>query len=123
MKGMIKSVKFISIPVTDQDRALAFYTEKLGFRLSTDQPFNKEKRWIELAIPGAQTGIVLFHMDGGLPPGSFMNMSFICDDAAETFGELKAKGVEFVSEPKKESWGTSAIFKDPDGNKFVLSSR
>ncbi len=52
-----------------------------------------------------------------------MNMSFICDDAHTTFQELKAEGVEFVSEPKKESGGTSAIFKDPDGNQFVLSSR
>jgi len=52
---MIRGVKFASIPVTDQDRALAFYTEKLGFRLLTDQPFDKKQRWIELGISGTDT--------------------------------------------------------------------
>ena len=52
---MIRGVKFASIPVTDQDRAIGFYTEKVGFRLVTDQPFTDEQRWIELGIPGADT--------------------------------------------------------------------
>jgi predicted enzyme related to lactoylglutathione lyase len=120
---MIKAVKFISIPVADQDRALAFYTEKLGFRLSTDQPFNDKQRWIELTIPGAQTGVVLFTMDGGIQPGSQMNMAYWSDDVTATFETLKSRGVEFIAEPKKEPWGTSAIFKDTEGNIFVLSSR
>jgi predicted enzyme related to lactoylglutathione lyase len=120
---MIKGLKFISIPVTNQDRALAFYTEKLGFRLSTDQPFDGKQRWIELSIPGAQTGVVLFTMDGGVQPGHQLNLSFWSDDVETTFQEYKSRGVEFIAEPKKESWGTSAIFKDPDGNTFVLSSR
>ena len=59
---MILQVKFVSIPVEDQDRALAFYTEKLGFSLLTDQPFDANQRWIESQIPGAQTGIALFRM-------------------------------------------------------------
>ena len=58
---MIRGVKFTSIPVSDQDRALAFYTEKLGFRLLTDQPFSDEQRWIELGISGTDTRIVLFN--------------------------------------------------------------
>ena len=53
---MIRGVKFVSIPVVDQDRALAFYTEKLGFRVATDQPFDGKQRWIELAIPGRGYG-------------------------------------------------------------------
>jgi catechol 2,3-dioxygenase-like lactoylglutathione lyase family enzyme len=57
---MIKGVKFASIPVSNQDRALAFYTEKLGFRLLTDQPFSEEQRWVELGLPGADTRVVLF---------------------------------------------------------------
>ncbi len=61
---MIKSVKFISIPVRDQNKALDFYTKKLGFRIMTDQPFGGGQRWIELGIPGAATGVVLF-----TPPG------------------------------------------------------
>ena len=120
---MIKGVKFVAIPVNDQDRALAFYTEKLGFRLATDQPFDGKQRWIELAIPGAQTGVVLFRMDGGLEPGKQMNLSFWTDDVERTAAELKDRGVTFRSEPRTESWGTSAIFEDPDGNTFVLSSR
>jgi predicted enzyme related to lactoylglutathione lyase len=120
---MIRGIKFVSIPVADQDRSLAFYTEKLGFRVATDQPFNDKQRWIELSIPGAETRVVLFLMDQGPQPGGFMNMSFWTDDAEATAKELKERGVEFIAEPKKETWGTSAIFKDPEGNRFVLSSR
>jgi catechol 2,3-dioxygenase-like lactoylglutathione lyase family enzyme len=57
---MIKGIKFASIPVTDQDRALEFYTKKLGFRVLTDQPFDDHQRWIELGIAGADTSLVLF---------------------------------------------------------------
>ena len=57
---MIKAVKFVSIPVRDQEQALAFYTEKLGFQILTDQPFDAKQRWIELRIPGSETKVVLF---------------------------------------------------------------
>ncbi|MFZ0523001.1 MAG: VOC family protein [Candidatus Acidiferrales bacterium] len=120
---MIKGVKFASIPVTDQDRALAFYTEKLGLRLLTDQPFSAEQRWIELGIPGADTRIVLFNFGQDLKPGSKMNITFWTDDVEATARELKSKGVQFVMEPKREDWGTAAAFKDVDGNTFVLSSK
>jgi catechol 2,3-dioxygenase-like lactoylglutathione lyase family enzyme len=120
---MIKGVKFASIPVIDQDRALAFYTEKLGFRLLTDQPFSEEQRWIELGIPGADTRVVLFKFDESLKPGSQMNITFWADDVEATARELKSKGVQFIMEPKREEWGTAAAFKDVDGNTFVLSSK
>ena len=120
---MIKAVKFVSIPTRDQDRALAFYTEKLGFRVTTDQPFG-EQRWIELRIPGAETGFVLFTPPGHEERiGGFANLSFASDDVRKTYDELSARGMEFVQPPKTEHWGTSAIFKDPDGNTFVLSSK
>ena len=54
--------------------------------------------------------------------GSFFNGAFACDDVAATYRQLKSRGVEFVSEPQQQPWGTFAIFKDPDGNQFVLSS-
>ena len=120
---MIRGIKFVSIPFVDQDRALAFYTEKLGFRVATDQPFDGKQRWLELTIPGAETGVVLFRMDEGPQAGGFMNMSFWTDDARVTAATLKERGVEFISAPKKEEWGVSAIFKDSEGNRFVLSSR
>ena len=118
---MIKAVKFVSIPVTDQDRALEFYTGKLGFRVITDSPFDATQRWIELGIPRAETKLVLFTAPGQEKLiGGFMNVTFAADDVEATARELKARGVEFVQEPRKADWGTSAIFKDPDGNQFVL---
>jgi catechol 2,3-dioxygenase-like lactoylglutathione lyase family enzyme len=121
--GTIRGVKFASIPVSDQDRALAFYTEKLGFRLLTDQPFDDRQRWLELGIPGADTRIVLFRFDNGMEPGGQMNIAFWTEDVEATARELKSKGVAFTMEPTKADWGTAAIFKDPDGNTFVLSSK
>jgi catechol 2,3-dioxygenase-like lactoylglutathione lyase family enzyme len=121
---MIKNIKFTSISVRNQDAALDFYTKKLGFIVLTDQPFSDKQRWIELGIPGAQTGIVLFNPDGHESRiGSFTGVSFLCDDVPQTYEQLKSRGVEFVAPPKAESWGTSAIFKDLDGNQFVLSSK
>ncbi len=121
---MIKSLKFVSIPVRNQDKSLEFYTQKLGFRIMTDQPFGGGQRWIELSIPGAATGVVLFTTPGQEDRiGTFANISFQCDDVQKTYDELSARGVEFQQPPKKESWGTSAILKDPDGNAFVLSSK
>ena len=120
---MIRGVKFASIPVTDQDRALAFYTEKLGFRLLSDQPFNEKQRWIELGISGTETRVVLFRFEDGILPGTKMNITFWTDDVERTVLELENKGVEFLKKPQKADWGTAAVFKDIDGNTFVLSSR
>jgi catechol 2,3-dioxygenase-like lactoylglutathione lyase family enzyme len=120
---MFKRIKFVGIPVSDQDRALAFWREKLGFQVVTDQPMGPGLRWIELRIPGAQTGIALFTPPGHEDRiGTFTSLSFGCDDVMRVYRELVEKGVEFAQPPKKESWGTSAIFKDPDGNSFVLGS-
>jgi predicted enzyme related to lactoylglutathione lyase len=120
---MIKGIKFASIPVTDQDRALEFYTKKLGFRVLTDAPFDGSQRWIELAIPRAETKVVLFTPDEHKKMiGGFMNFTFVADDVEGTAKELKARGVQFVQEPQKADWGTMAIFQDPDGNRFVLGT-
>ena len=121
---MIRGIKFVSIPVRNQDSALKFYTEKMGFKVVTDQPFNDTQRWIELLIPGADTGLALFTPEGHEDRiGGFQSISFWCEDVFATAKVLKSKGVQFEAEPKKEEWGTSAIFKDADENKFVLSSR
>lgn len=120
---MIRGIKFVSIPVRDQDVALKFYTESLGFKVVTDQPFGKQ-RWIELLIPGAETGLALFTPEGHEDRiGQFQSISYWCDDVAATAKALKQRGVIFVQDPKTEEWGTAAIFQDPDGNKFVLSSK
>jgi len=120
---MIKQVKFVGIPTRDQDRALAFWTDKMGLRVATDQPMGGQ-RWIELSIPGAETGVVLFTPDGHEDRvGTFFNGSFACDDVDYSYRQLSAKRVEFEGPPEKQPWGTFAKFKDPDGNVFVLSSR
>lgn len=120
---MISQVKFVGIPVRDQDAALAFYTEKLGFKVATDSPMGPQ-RWIELRIPGAETRVVLFTPDGHEDRiGTFFNGAFSCADVRKTYEELLARGVTFTSEPKEMPWGTFAMFKDPEGNTFVLSSR
>ncbi|MGA3211310.1 MAG: VOC family protein [Terriglobales bacterium] len=120
---MIRGIKFASVPVRDQEKALKFYTEKLGFEILTDQPFG-DQRWIELGIPGAETQLVLFTPPGHEKNiGDFQPMVFWSDDVNKTYSELSAKGVEFAQPPKTEHWGTSAMFTDPDGNKFLLSSR
>ena len=120
---MIKSMKFVGVPVSDQQRALDFYTTKLGFRVITDQPFDDTQRWIELGVGRAGAGLALF-----TPPehrdriGTFTGISFTADDVQATCRELKAKGVVFVQEPTEADWGTFAMFADPDGNRFVLGS-
>jgi predicted enzyme related to lactoylglutathione lyase len=123
LRIMIKQIKFVSIPVRDQNRALDFYTDKLGFTIITDQPFDEKQRWIELRIPKAETRVVLFTPDGEEKRiGSFMNMSYNCDEIDKTYEELRKRGVEFEGPPQKQPWGTYVMFKDSEGNRFVLSS-
>jgi lactoylglutathione lyase len=93
---MIKRIKFISIPVADQNRALDFYTDKLGFTIITDQPFDDKQRWIELRVPKAETRVVLFTPEGDEKRvGNFMNMSYECDDIDDTYKILR-EGNRFV---------------------------
>jgi predicted enzyme related to lactoylglutathione lyase len=120
---MIRGIKFVGIPVRDQDVALKFYTESLGFKVTTDQPFGNQ-RWIELMIPGADSGLALFTPEGHEKRiGEFQSISYWCDDVFATAAALKQRGVTFTQEPRNEFWGSVAVFKDPDGNQFVLSSR
>jgi len=120
---MITHLKFMSVPVADQDRALKFYTEKLGFKVATDQQMGPGRRWIELRMGKAETRLVLFTMDGEEGRvGTRMNCSLACDDVEATFRQFSERGVEFVSAPAKQPWGTFAIMKDSEGNQFVLGS-
>ena len=122
---MITHIKFVSIPTRDQDRALAFWTERVGCRLLTDQPFDDKQRWIEMRIGTSDTRLVLFSGDGpdAMQPGGAFNGALACDNVERTYQELSERGVEFVRPPTKQPWGTFAVFKDVDGNQFVLSSR
>jgi predicted enzyme related to lactoylglutathione lyase len=118
---MIKYIKFATVPVKDQDRALSFYTSKLGLQVSTDQPYGEGWRWIELSIPGADTRL------GFSPPSGEGNpdkprMIFVVDDVDKTYEELKNKGVEFTEPPKTAHWGTSALFRDSEGNLLLIAT-
>ena len=120
---MIKAMKFVGVPVGDQQRALEFYTTKLGFRVITDQPFDDDQRWIELGVGRSGTGIALFTPPGQKDRvGTFTGISFVADDVKATCRELAAKGLTFIQEPREADWGTSAIFAAPDGNQCVLGS-
>jgi catechol 2,3-dioxygenase-like lactoylglutathione lyase family enzyme len=121
---MIRGIKIASIPVRNQDASLKFYTEKLGFKVLTDQPLNEKQRWIELGIPGADSRLALFTPEGHENRiGGYQPMTFWCDDVFATSKTLKAKGVEFAKDPQAAEWGIFAIFKDNDGNQFVLSNK
>ncbi len=120
---MISRVKLVSIPVRDQQRAVEFYTTKLGFTVTTDASFDGTQRWIELTLPGGGTRVVLFTPPGAERSiGGFSNIVFTSDDVERTYDELRGRGVEFTQPPKREEWGTSCVFKDVDGNMFALTS-
>ncbi len=121
---MITHLKFVSVPTRDQDVALNFWTKQIGLEILTDQPFGNSQRWIELGFGSSDTRLVLFTPEGQENRiGSQFNGSLACDNVEATFRQLSDRGVEFMSAPKNEPWGTFAIMKDPDGNQFVLSSK
>ena len=119
---MLRRINYVGIPVRDQERALTFWTETMGCIITTDRLVG-EKRWIELAIPGAQTGILLLTPQGQEDRvGTFFNGSFGCDDVPYAYEKLLARGVEFLGPPETKPF-PHVYFKDPDGNIFFLSSR
>jgi len=123
---MITHVKLVSIPVTNQDKSLSFYRDKLGFEVIVDEPFGtaNNARWIELKPPQGQTRIVLLKSQPGDPRiGQLSNIVFTTDDVEKTYFDMKVKGVPFKEPPNKQSWGMFTQFSDPDGNMFVLSSQ
>src|SRR5262245_3804741 len=119
---MITHVKFVSIPTRNQDLALEFYTQKLGFKLVTDQPHDDKQRWMELRIGGSDTRFVLFTMDESLI-GAYFNGALACDNVEKTYQELKDRCVKFAGPAEQEECGSCAMFEHVDGNKFVLSSK
>ena len=119
---MLRRINYVGIPTRDQERALTFSTETMGCIITTDRVIG-EKRWIELAIPGAQTGLLLLTPEGQEDRiGTFFNGSFGCDDVQYAYDKLVARGVEFLGPPETKPFA-HVYFKDPDGNTFFLSSR
>ena len=126
---MLTNIGTITVHVTDQDKALAFYTEKLSFEARTDMPMGPDQRWIEVAPPGAQTRILLYKPTPEAPGadsydvakakiGKNTGMVLEVDDIKATFAELKAKGVTIIDEPTQQPWGWWGVFADQDGNSY-----
>ncbi len=117
---MFKRIKFTTVYVQDQDRALEFYTSKLGLKVFTDQPMG-ESRWIELQIPGAETLLVLWKQKDH-KPGDMPAVVFVAANVQKAYEELKGRGVEFEQPPTKQAWGEFAMLKDSEGNLVMMGT-
>ena len=126
---MLTMVGTITVHVTDQDKALAFYTEKLGFETRADMPMGPDQRWLEVAPAGAQTRILLYKPTPDAPGadsyevakakiGKSTGMVLEVDDIVATFEDLKGKGVTIIDEAARQPWGWWGVFADQDGNSY-----
>jgi uncharacterized glyoxalase superfamily protein PhnB len=126
---MITNPRFTTVWASDQDAALEFWRDKIGFTVQEDTPYDESGgRWIELKPPSGDMYIVL-------PPpnheeakrlGGFSPVWFDCDDLDKTYEDLKAKGIDFPVPPADAPWDPStrwAQFSDPDGNLYGLSQK
>lgn len=117
----ISHVSVVSIQVTDQDEALRFYTERLGFETWTDAPMGEGMRWLTVAPAGSSTvlSLVSTHM-AGAPIGTNTGIVLETSDLDAAYRELSGRGVQFSRLPSRESFGGWAEFVDQDGNSFGL---
>ncbi len=124
---MITHIQITTVHVSDQDAALDFYVNKLGFEKRADAPMGPDLRWLEVGLPGARTGIVLAKGYGGDEDrriGRFTGLVLAADDIQGTYELLSGRGVRFTEPPTPQPWGMiQAQFVDPDGNGFVLVGR
>jgi len=121
----ITQVGTVIVPVSDQDRALEFYVEKLGFEKRTDAPFGEGERWVDVAPPGAATTIALVPPREGDPTGIETRVGFTTEDADADHADLRARGVDVdeavmrMGDPVPPMF----FFRDPDGNRFLVIER
>lgn len=112
-------IELIAIPVTDVDRAKAFYVEKAGFHLDHDYPVNEHLRFVQLTPPGSACSIAIGQGITDAAPGSVRGVQMVVGDIHAAHDELAARGVE-VSEVQSFPWGEFVFFADPDGNKWSV---
>jgi catechol 2,3-dioxygenase-like lactoylglutathione lyase family enzyme len=135
---MLKQLTHAQVWVDDQDKALAFYTEKLGMELREDvtMPELGDFRWVTVGVPGQDVSITLMAIPG--PPvfeedtrakiqellarGASGGLFFSADDVQATYEEFKSRGVEFTQEPTEQPYGLDAGFRDSAGNHFRMVS-
>jgi catechol 2,3-dioxygenase-like lactoylglutathione lyase family enzyme len=112
-------LELVSVPVSDVDRAKAFYTEKIGFNADHDHKVTDELRFVQLTPPGSACSIAI---GTGMPqaaPGSVRGLQIVVADVAAARAELVERGVE-VTEVQEMPWGSFVFFEDPDGNGWAL---
>ena len=116
-------IELLQIPVSDVDRAKAFYTEKVGFNADHDHQVNEEIRFVQLTPPGSACSIALGSGLGTeMQPGSVQGIQMVVADIQAARAELAERGVE-VSEVQEFPWGSFVFFKDPDGNGWNVQAR
>jgi catechol 2,3-dioxygenase-like lactoylglutathione lyase family enzyme len=118
----------VALVVPDYDEAIAFYVGKLGFDLIEDTKLSDTRRWVLVAPPGSrETCLLLAKADGpeqrtriGNQTGGRVFLFLHTDDFQRDYAALRDKGVRFLEQPRRETFGTVAVFADPYGNKWDL---
>ena len=119
--GSAMRLELIQVPVSDIDRAKAFYVDKVGFTADGDYQVSDELRFVQLTPPGSACSIALTSGAHQMVPGSIEGLQMVVDDAEASRNELAERGVE-VSDVQVFPWGSFVFFKDPDGNGWALQA-
>ncbi len=114
-------LELIQVPVSDIDRAKAFYVDQLGFNADHDHQVSDELRFVQLTPPGSACSIALTSGAHQMAPGTVEGLQMVVSDAEASRRELADRGVE-VSEVQVFPWGSFVFFKDPDGNGWALQA-
>ena len=114
-------LELVAIPVSDVDRAKAFYTDQAGFIADHDHQVNDELRFIQLTPPGSACSITIGTGITPAEPGSVSGMQIVVDDIEAARAELVERGVE-VTEIDRMPWGDFIFFNDPDGNSWAVQA-
>jgi catechol 2,3-dioxygenase-like lactoylglutathione lyase family enzyme len=112
-------IELVAIPVTDVDRAKAFYTEKVGFNADHDHRVSDEVRFVQLTPPGSACSIALGTGISQSQPGSVQGIQMVVSDINAARAELLERRVQ-VSEVQEFAWGSFVFFSDPDGNGWAV---
>ena len=119
MTYMQMKLELVIVPVSDVDRAKAFYTEKLGFHADFDQTVKENLRFVQLTPQGSASSIAIGLGITKAQPGSLEGLLMVVDDVRAIREELIKRGAE-VSEVDVQDWGHFVYFSDPDGNRWSL---
>jgi len=112
-------LELVQVPVSDVDRAKAFYTEQAGFNADHDHQVNDGIRFVQLTPPGSGCSIAIGTGLGDMEPGSVQGLQLVVSDIHAARAELVARGVE-VGEVQEFPWGSFLFFSDPDGNGWAV---